>query len=287
MVSIITNCFNGEKYLDETIQSVLNQTYQDWEYILFDNNSNDKSAEIFLSYNDSRFKYYRNDITVPLGHGRHKALKMAMGDYVCFIDSDDLWLPDNLKKQVAVMEGDSQIGVVYSDMQNFGMKDNLRKTSPEGYRNLPDVMEFYDLGLSSTMLRRSTIEKYNFEINKTYDLIADYDLFIRMIHVSKCYHIKEPLVKYRIHNSNLTKLSTKGEVEYEEMIESLNYILSEEEREQCKNGMQRLYDHYYTYKYRNLINSKQWITAFSLLPKISRRRWILANIKYAAKALLR
>ena len=103
MVSIITNCYNGEAFLDETIQSVLSQTYADWEYLLFDNCSTDKSAEIFKSYKDPRFKYYHNDHTVPLGHGRYEAVKLVHGDYVCFIDSDDLRLPENLEKQVAVM----------------------------------------------------------------------------------------------------------------------------------------------------------------------------------------
>ena len=60
MISIITNCYNGEKYLEETIQSVLSQTYTDWEYLLFDNNSTDRSAEIFLSHKDPRFKYFKN-----------------------------------------------------------------------------------------------------------------------------------------------------------------------------------------------------------------------------------
>lgn len=278
MVSIITNCFNGERYLHETIKSVLNQTYQDWEYILFDNNSSDKSADIFLSYKDSRFRYYKNDITVPLGHGRCQALKMAKGDYVCFIDSDDIWLPTNLEKQVEMMEIDSSVGVVYTDYQRFGADSSVRKTSPQGYRCLADVMNFYDLGLSSTMFRNSLLKIHHIEINNSYNLIADYDLFIRLIRISKCYHIKENLVLYRVHSNNLTNTVTNGYLEYEQLYQSFLLEFSESEKKACKKGLRLIVDNIWENKFNQSYANHHYLSAIYNLIHVRNYRFVLVRI---------
>lgn len=246
MVSIITNCYNGEKYLEETIQSVLAQTYTDWEYLLFDNNSTDRSAEIFKSHNDPRFKYFKNDTTVPLGHGRYLAEKLVQGDYVCFIDSDDLWLPTNLEKQVAIMEKDPEVGLVYSDFVYFGVNNTPRKTGKPGYQVTSEMLVTYDPGLSSTMFRKSVLKEYGIEINKNYDIIADFDLFIRISRVAKCYHIKENLVKYRTHASNLSSTSTKEPNEIKDVYEQFMKVFTDEEKRECKKGLVKLQDKYWT-----------------------------------------
>ena len=102
LVSVIMNCYNGEKYLREAIDSVYSQTYKDWEIIFWDNASTDRSAEIAKSYN-SKLKYFRGEKTIPLGAARNKALEKCSGDYVAFLDCDDLWMEDRLKKQMELM----------------------------------------------------------------------------------------------------------------------------------------------------------------------------------------
>lgn len=279
MVSIITNCYNGEAYLDETIKSVLNQTYTDWEYLLFDNCSTDKSAEIFKSYNDTRFKYYRHDHTVPLGHGRYEAVKLIHGDFVCFIDSDDLWLPQNLEKQVAIMESDSSIGIVYTDYQPFGVNNKIRETSKHGYRTMREMLEFYDLGLSSTMFRRELLQKYNISINKSYQIIADFDLFIRLSRVSKCYHIKENLVKYRTHTKNLSSTYTKTRLEYKDILNRFNDLFSENEKIECKIGLNKYSDEYEIMTFEDNLKKHSYIEAFKGILRLKRYHSYLSCIK--------
>ena len=87
-VSIIMNCFNGEEFLVEAIDSVFNQTYTDWEIIFFDNASTDGSREIAKSYG-SKLKYFRINKTVPLGEARNKAITNASGKYLAFLDCDE------------------------------------------------------------------------------------------------------------------------------------------------------------------------------------------------------
>ena len=279
MVSIITNCYNGEKYLEETIQSVLAQTYTDWEYLLFDNNSTDRSAEIFKSHKDPRFKYYKNDVTVPLGHGRYLAEKLVQGDYVCFVDSDDLWLPTNLEKQVAIMEKDPEVGLVYSDYVYFGKVNMERNTDIPGFRCTKDLLLKYDPGLSSTMFRKSILLKSNISINKDFNIIADFDLFIKISLVSKVYHIKENLVKYRIHDCNLSSLTDRESKELRAMHCNLLNIMTKLEKERCAKGLQLILDKSYYLDYFVYMSKRDLINMFKCLIKIRDIKYMLSCIK--------
>ena len=100
LVSVIMNCFNGEKYLKEAIDSVLNQTYSNWEIILWDNQSTDNSEGIVKSFNDNRIKYFYSEEFTILGEARNRALSKAQGEFIAILDCDDLWYPTKLEKQL-------------------------------------------------------------------------------------------------------------------------------------------------------------------------------------------
>ena len=91
LVSIIMNCYNGEVYLKKSIESVLSQTYENWELIFWDNKSEDKSAKIFKSYNEKRFKYYYASQHTILYEARNEAIKRSSGEFIAFLDTDDFW----------------------------------------------------------------------------------------------------------------------------------------------------------------------------------------------------
>ena len=100
LVSVIINCFNGEKYLKESISSVLNQTYKNWEIIFWDNQSKDDSSKILKSFNDNRLKYYYAPQHTSLYKARNLAIARCNGEFISFIDSDDWWDPEKLEKEV-------------------------------------------------------------------------------------------------------------------------------------------------------------------------------------------
>ena len=112
-VSIIMNCYNGEKYLREAIDSVYAQSYKNWEIIFWDNASTDSTSQIAQSY-DSRLKYFRSEINTHLGPARNMALEKAKATYIAFLDSDDIYLPFTLKRQVELMES-ADYGLVYAE----------------------------------------------------------------------------------------------------------------------------------------------------------------------------
>ena len=111
LVSIIVNCYNGEKYLQGAINSIYAQSYQNWEIIFWDNNSNDSSAEIALSC-DKKLRYYKSQSTTPLGKARTQAVSKAKGEYLAFLDCDDLWHEKKLEKQVDKIINSQDVGLV-------------------------------------------------------------------------------------------------------------------------------------------------------------------------------
>ena len=127
LVSIIMNCHNGEKFLSESLKSVLNQTYRNWEIIFFDNVSNDSSKEILKKFNDKRIKYFRTNELLDLYNARNLAIEKCNGDYISFLDTDDLWVPDKLDKQLNFIKQNKQFKIVYSNyyVLNDKKKRNL------------------------------------------------------------------------------------------------------------------------------------------------------------------
>ena len=103
LVSIIVNCYNGEKYLRETIDSILNQTYHNYEVIFWDNQSTDSTASIIKSYKNERFNFYYAPKHTTLGEARNLALDKIKGQFLTFLDSDDVWERDFLEKAVGVL----------------------------------------------------------------------------------------------------------------------------------------------------------------------------------------
>ena len=94
------NCYNGENYLRESISSVISQNFKNWELIFYDNCSTDKSYKIFKSFADKRLKYFKSKKKKPLGIARYEAMNLCTGNYLAFLDADDLWLPEKLDIQV-------------------------------------------------------------------------------------------------------------------------------------------------------------------------------------------
>lgn len=104
LVSIVMPSYNTAKYIEETLNSVLKQTYSNWELIIVDDCSSDNTDEIVAKFDDKRIIYLKNDKNFGAAMSRNRALKEANGKYIAFLDSDDLWMPDKLEKQIQYMK---------------------------------------------------------------------------------------------------------------------------------------------------------------------------------------
>ena len=126
LVSVIMNCFNGEKYLSDSINSVLKQSYQNWELIFWDNKSTDSSEKIFRSIKDKRCKYFCAKEHTSLYEARNLAIEKTNGAYIGFLDVDDYWLPNKIEKQIDLIN-QKNTGVVYSNIWIRNEKKNKKK----------------------------------------------------------------------------------------------------------------------------------------------------------------
>ena len=104
IVSIIMNCHNGQKFLSDAIQSVINQSFENWELVFYDNFSKDKSYTILKKFKDKRIKYYKSKKFLNLYAARNQAIIKARGKYIAFLDTDDLWEKNKLKIQLNLIE---------------------------------------------------------------------------------------------------------------------------------------------------------------------------------------
>lgn len=207
LVSVILNCHNAAKFLKKSINSVINQSYKNWELIIFDNNSNDKtSLEVLKFKKNKKIKYFKSKKIYNLYKARNLAIKKAKGSLITFIDADDWWLKNKLNVQVKFLEKRKDLNILYSNLFLFNEKKN--KISLFSKKRLYNgkitqlLLNNFKMPILTTMIRKKMFSKYSFD--KSYSIIGDFDLFLRMSLKEKIFSIQEPLAYYRIHDSNMT-----------------------------------------------------------------------------------
>lgn len=222
LVSVIMNCYNGEKYLREAIDSVVDQTYQNWEIILWDNVSTDLSAEIVKSYDDSRIKYYCAEENIPLGGARNKAIEKSNGEFIAFLDVDDLWLPEKLALQVPLFEQNNKVGLVYSDSIWFNSKNGKERLSLKENNKLRgncfrELLTNYLMTQSSIIIKKEALLEQVEWFDERFHLLEEADLFRRISYYWELDFVDKPLAKWRIHDDSSTwtkfnKIHKEGEM---------------------------------------------------------------------------
>lgn len=200
-VSILMNCYNGEKYLREAVDSVLAQTYKHFELVFWDNCSSDSSAEIFNSYSDERLRYILAPEHTDLGGGRAKAWEYLNGEFVAVLDADDIWLPSKLERQLPYFS-DPEVGIVISDTLFFNEVAErplyAGKYPPEGWV-FENLLKAYFVSLETLVIRRSAAQKLPRAFDADFSAIADFDLVVRLSRISKLAVVPEILAKWRVH----------------------------------------------------------------------------------------
>ncbi len=204
-VAIMMCCYNGESYLAEAIESVLSQSYKNWELFFWDNRSNDNSAEIFKSYKDKRLKYFLSPNHTDLGGSRFAAWKVIDGDLVAILDTDDIWEKNKLEHQVKHFE-DETVGISISNTYFFNSnKSKLAFSQPPPIGNVYyELIKKYFISLETVVVRKSFVESLENAFDPKYNYICDMDLLIRLSRICNLSYDHKPLSKWRYHNQSLT-----------------------------------------------------------------------------------
>ncbi len=212
LVSIIMNVRNGAPTLREAMDSVLAQTFEDWELIVWDDRSTDETAAIISSYRDLRIRYLLSPEQTSLGKARRNAIEHAVGDWLAFLDQDDVWLPNKLRKQMALAgEG---IGLIYGRTVRFYPSGRERDYDhAHEYALLPEGDIFTQLftkscfiAMSSAVFRRSAVEAVG-GIPEEIRIIPDYWLYVAVARRFQTRAIQEVVCRYRMHTGSMSQVN--------------------------------------------------------------------------------
>lgn len=196
LVSIIMPSYNTADYIAESIQSVLEQSYTDWELIVVDDCSTDNTDEVIKPYlTDGRIKYFKNEKNSGAAVSRNHALREAKGKWIAFLDSDDLWMPDKLEKQIRYMEmnGYHFSYTNYSEINAEGQRNGVTVTGPKRVTKT-GMFNYCWLGCLTVMYDAETVGLIQIaDIKKN----NDYAMWLKVCKKADCYLLNEELALYR------------------------------------------------------------------------------------------
>lgn len=215
-LTVLMNCKNGERFLKESLLSIINQTYTDWKLFFFDNKSNDQSKNIFNSFNEPRFEYFYFEESLKLGEARNKAWDKINSEYVAICDVDDTFLKNRFEEQIKYMNYNIKCGVVGSNVFLIDSKSNkfdeLKYTQDN--ETLKKKIQYQHVFNSATLFFRKKAVDQVGGYNATYEMVNDYDLLFRISKKFELSNIDKTLVCNRQHESNLSfKKIVKGQIE--------------------------------------------------------------------------
>lgn len=224
-VSVIMNCYNGARFLRDALESVRAQSFTDWELVFWDNRSTDESASIFRSFEDTRFSYFLAPEHTILAPAKNFAVERATGEWLAFLDCDDLWESDKLEQQAAIIREEGPgLGLVYGRM-GLLIEDGARNTTlarsarvgdmthngdwlPEGNIFSYLLLENFVPQPSAT-IRRSIYLAVG-GVNPTFRHCWDYDLWLKTCKEFRARAIQEVCCNYRIHDNNLSHVQVEA-----------------------------------------------------------------------------
>lgn len=219
-ISVITANYNYAQYIEETINSIINQTFSDWELIIVDDGSSDNSIEIIKSYcqKDSRIKLFQHDL------GQNKGLKEtlllglehATGEWIAFLESDDFFAPDNLSKKIDIIQKYPETKLIFNKVKFLA--DDSRKKQVKSFENIQKKISqmdfpknmFHDffiyntiLTFSCVMVEANAIKDADF--NTPVDSLLDWWLWIHVAQKNDFYYLDEELTSWRLHQKSYIK----------------------------------------------------------------------------------
>lgn len=215
LVSVIMPSWNTARWIGESIQSVIDQTYQNWELLIVDDCSTDNTDEIVSSFNDKRIKYFKNEVNSGAALTRNRALREARGEWVAFLDSDDLWTKNKLEKMVNFMTMNNY-SFAYHDYEKIDEESRLLNIYVTG----PKVVtkkKMYHYGYPGCLAFMYSVKAYGLIQIKDIKKNNDYAILLKLCKNASCFLLAENLAKYRIRKKSIShdKLGKKLRSHYD------------------------------------------------------------------------
>lgn len=213
-ITVLMSVYNGEKFLRQAVDSILNQSFKNFEFIIIDDGSTDRTAEIVKSYKDERIKFIQNEKNVGLAKSLNRGIQLAKGEYIARMDADDLSLPRRFEKQVKFMDKDPKIAICGTWLKLFGNNKSEIWKVPSDFEKIKCLMLFYPAIYHPTVfIRKAFLERYNVYYNESFNCSQDYDLWTRVAEKAKISNLKEVLLLHRVHPDRLGVIRGSVQVE--------------------------------------------------------------------------
>ena len=205
-VTVLLPVYNGERYLNEAIDSILHQTFKDFEFLIINDGSTDGSADIVRTYDDKRIIFVDNNDNIGLIGVLNLGLDLAKGEYVVRMDQDDVSLPERIATQVDFMDSNEDCGVCGSWIKFFGDADGqVAKYETDVDVIKAQLLFMNPLAHPSTIIRKSVLDKFCLRYDEYYKNAEDYEFWTRVVKFSKLCNVPKVLLNYRLSQGQITK----------------------------------------------------------------------------------
>jgi glycosyltransferase involved in cell wall biosynthesis len=255
MVSVIMPVYNCEMYIKKSINSILNQTYNDFELLIIDDCSTDKTKDIVKSIDDNRIIFIEKPKNTGYTNSLNYALQLVQGKYIARMDGDDISLSGRFEAQVEFLESNESVvacGTIFKYL-NSDIVINL----PEFDNDIKLAMlKGNSMAHPSIMMRNSVIKEKNIRYNKEKEPAEDYDLWVELMAYGKLHNLQEVYLEYRIHNSQVSAVRRKQQNEsvLKTRVKLLKYVCRDISQEDEKNLLK-----IYRQEQRSFIEVKQYL----------------------------
>jgi len=213
-VTVLMPVYNGASYLREAIESILAQSYADFELLVIDDGSTDRSAEIVLSYGDPRIRLVGNDGNRGLIETLNRGMELASGEYLVRMDCDDISLPARLRRQVEFMDDNREVGVCGVWYREFGGKvPRTTRCAPDDASIRCGTLFNPVIGHPSVIMRKSAFYEHGLRYDPGYPHAEDYELWARALKCLRFANLPEVLLRYRVHERQITLSRAREQME--------------------------------------------------------------------------
>ena len=293
LVSVIMANYKTKiEYLREAIESILNQTYSNFELIIVDDCSQDESLTYIQSLKDPRVRVYVNETNSGPAVTRNKGFLEARGKYIAIMDSDDISMPTRLEKQVAYMENNPDVIVCGTWFEKFGVENKTRKPIIDDFEMYRCQLLFSDTPITlcspSAMIRKSMLDDNSIRYDETLLKTEDYGLWVACSKVARFYIIKDVLIKYRTHVNQTSIIDKSEQCEYANLIsrrqlQDLGIEFIEEEKRWRYDIVPSYRDYLHFYQW--IIQLERANTAYGIYNQDAFKRYLEIKLSNAIKRL--
>lgn len=242
-ITVIMPIYNCDLYVKEAIDSILNQTFSDFEFIIIDDASTDNTVSIVKKYNDLRIKLIEKEKNSGYTNSLNYGLSIAKGEYIARMDGDDISFPERFEKQIDFLDKNLDVVVCGSFFKIIGT-DKIYAVCENHEEIKLAMLQECPMGHPTVMMRKKIFQEYNLIYDRSKEPAEDYDLWTRLVFLGKLHNLQEVLLNYRMHNSQVSNKRNneqkKAAIEIKlNLLNHLNFEKNDESRNVLKKIIQR------------------------------------------------